>query len=276
VVWTAVDGSARAAPRRADLAVGSVGIPVALSPGMTQLRTLSLYSATALAAAALAASALAGCDWNSIETGSNDIVQFIPDECGNVGGCDLSAGLVAGGTTLIELDAVDIDDDVSGLHLESSDPWVADVIAEEYDPFRPAFRIEGFESGWVDLLAVDDWGNAIDWITIEVAEADGIYLEHREGAALGPDAFAAAGFDEVWSINADEIVELAMLATDGPFELMGEIDYYVEVDAVLAAGMTSDADLARGLLRFRVPAGDYGIRYVAPNGIVRDIMFSAR
>jgi hypothetical protein len=238
---------------------------------MMQLRTLSFFSA-----AALAASVFAGCDWNSVETGANDIVEFIPDECGNVGGCDLTAGLVVGGTTLVELDAVDVEDDVSDLHLESSDPWIADVIGQDLGSFRPSFRVEGVNAGYVDLIAVDDWGYAVDWITIEVVEADRLYLEHHEGAASGPNAFPVDGFDEVWSINADEVVEYALLASDGPFDLMGEIDYFVEVDEVLAAGMTADADLGNGLLRFSVPAGDYGIRYTAPTGIYRDILFSAR
>src|SRR4030095_11796736 len=70
------------------------------------------------------------------------------------------------------VDSANVDD----LHIESSAPWIADVVDADFDGINPRFKIQGYEPGYVDLIAVDPWGYAVDSITIEVEPIDEISI----------------------------------------------------------------------------------------------------
>jgi hypothetical protein len=193
---------------------------------------------------------------NEVETGEMGLVEFVPDDCGQ-GSCDLDDGLAVGATTDIYLNAArggDVDD----LHIETSDPWIAEVIADE-GGVSPRSVIGGNEEGLVDILAVDAWGNAIDWVTIEVLAADELEVDVQslDSAPLdGPHP--ADGVDDLYFAQTGALVEIDTRALAFGSPLMGRIQYQVVTDIDMAAGI-GDQDVGDGQFEIRLPPGEHDL-----------------
>jgi hypothetical protein len=227
-------------------------------------------SAACLAFPLLAASFLAACD---TETGANGLVLFTPQDCGNAPSCDLDNGVAVGGSLWIELDGAE-GVDIDGVTMISSDPGVFDVIG--YRPGTwPEFEILGIGAGYADMIVIDRHGVEMDYSEIEVSNTSEIDIVSTDGDAIGP--FVESGYDQVWEVNAGRLVAFDVLSQDGfGTSLVGEIDWLVEIDEILLASMDSDADVARGRLRFRIATGEYPVSFYSPSGTALRALIRAR
>lgn len=226
---------------------------------------------TSLASLSLLALTTAACEgWNHVETGERGLLEFTPSDCGREN-CDLDVPLAIGGATEVRVEAVD-DHELGDLTLISSDPYVVDVFLVEDGFYSQDWLIVGYDVGRADIVAIDAYGFEVDYIIVDVRAATSIYLEREAGAADGPTADEA--FDEIWTIAAGTRVEFQarpFRAYEG--ELMGRLEYFVEIDDALARALDPRADLVAGELAFVAPLGDHSITFFAPDGTRLDILF---
>jgi hypothetical protein len=209
-------------------------------PRLLGLSFLSLLSVTAAAC-------------NEVESGEMGLVDFVPDDCGQ-SGCDLDDGLAVGATTDVYLEPAG-GGTVDDLHIESSAPWIAEVL--DYEPgSSPRAVIGANAEGYVDLLAVDRYGYVIDFVTIHVVAADEIELDVQGNIATG----------EVVTIDATALA-------DG-WPVMGRIEYTVVTDAEMAAGIGSQ-DVGDGRFTIQLPAGEHDL-FVSTATAWRTIHFSVK
>ena len=232
------------------------GIAVALSRGMLHTSSLRLASRSRVLPLALALCGAAAC--NSVETGANGLVQFTPDDCGRAW-CDLDDRLALGGLTDVSLDGVD-GASVSDLHVETSAPWIADVVADA-GTFEPRATIEGTGLGFVDLLAVDDWGYVVDFYTIEVAAPDELAVDVIGAAVDGPHP--AEGVDDLYFVGADSRITIDVSALADGSELMGRLGYSVFLDQAMFAAVEPGDDITDGHFALRAPAGEHTVTIVS-------------
>lgn len=212
------------------------------------------------------ASLLTAC--NEVETGQNGLVTLTPDDCGKQG-CDLDDGIAVGGTLTATLDGTD-DRDARDLRLVSSAPWVVDVIATDTSGFDPEFRILGTGAGRADLIAVDQWGYAIDYFPVEVAMIGELSID------ANADELSVIGADVAFQAPIGSELRLEAVGLSRGRELTGDVQYLAELDAAIAQAMMPGADPSRGHLRLTVPAGDHDVRLTAPGGARKLIRIMGR
>ena len=205
--------------------------------------------------------ALAAC--NTVTTGEYGVLTFTPDECGGDEGCSLNDDLAVGATLVVELEAAD-GGDIEDLRLITSNPYVFQVERLSSSPWSSEWKVTGTGDGWAELVAIDGLGYEIDKTRIDVRYADGLGVEHVAGNAVGPTV--RLGYDQVWTVNADERVELEIVPLEGRFRMMGRVAYQVDIDELLYAGMAPGSRVEAGELEFRVPMGEYDVDFVAPDG----------
>ncbi len=191
---------------------------------------------------------------NEAETGAYGLVDFVPDDCGQ-SFCDLDDGLAVDATTEIYLDGVD-GRDVSDLHIETSEPWIADVIAIE-DGYSPRVTIIGNAAGLTDLLAVDRGGYVVDYVTIRVAEPTELSVDISGAAVDGP--FDAANTDELYFASAGSTVTVDVTAYEIGYPLMGKLNLWIAADEDLAAAIDPSDDAGTGHFDFIAPAGEHDL-----------------
>jgi hypothetical protein len=211
---------------------------------------------TRLASLALLAAPLAAC--NSVENGQMGLVDFVPDNCGQ-SGCDLDDGLAVGATTEVYLDGHS-GGSVEDLHIESSAPWIAEVLSDE-PGLSPRATIAGNESGSVDLLAVDRYGSVIDWVTIQVVVVDELDVDvtRLDGPDLsGPNA-SSTGAD-LYFAAPDQAVDIDTRALAQGLPAMGRMDYQIETDPAMAAAI-GDQKVGDGDIQIRLPAGEHDLTF---------------
>ena len=207
-------------------------------PRLLSLSLLSLLSVTAAAC-------------NEVESGEMGLVDFVPDDCGQ-SGCDLDDGLAVGATTDVYLESAS-GGTVDDLHIESSAPWIAEVLEYE-DGISPRAVIGANNAGYVDLLAVDRYGYVVDFVTIHVVAADDI--EIAVDGVMAPGAVVA--------------IDATALADGWP--VMGRVEYTVVTDAEMAAGIGSQ-DVSDGQFDLQLPAGEHDL-FVSTATAYRTIHFS--
>jgi hypothetical protein len=217
----------------------------------------------------------AACDWNQVEHGRYDVLTFTPDDCGREG-CDLDDEIAVGGALTVQIEAVDGDDDVFGLTLISSDPYVIDVYPIYEGSFWSEYEVIAYGAGWADLIAIDGAGYEVDYVTVYVAHPDTLFLHDRVGNAGWADRSRPEA-DETWTVRAGELVSLeARPAYDG-FEMMGRMTFDVEIDESLLVTLDPASRLTEGRLDFRPTAGTHDVRFVSTmDGTTLDARFIAQ
>jgi hypothetical protein len=209
---------------------------------------------------------------NEVENGHNGLVDFAPDNCGQ-SYCDLDDGLAVGATTEVYLDGTN-DDSVSDLHIESSAPWIVDVLDQE-SGISPRATLGGNDEGYVDLLAVDRFGYVVDWVTIHVVAADELSVDVSANDGAAPDGPHANDLaDDLYfaQIGQSIAIDATALASGSP--LMGRMDYSVETDAAMAAAIGSQ-DVGDGRFDLRLPAGEHDLLHATAT-TWRTIHFSVK
>ena len=206
----------------------------------------------ALHAAALALAA-AGC--NAAQTGSQQHLSFTPANCGLLAGCDFADTLAVLGSTDVQLGSLD-GSPTAGLDLAARDPSLLQVEAIADVAGRPAWRLTGLAPGTTDLAAVDSGGAEVDSIAVTTRVATRTGLVKFAGQAVGPTS--ESGYDEAWSVLADQSVALQAVALVDGQPVMGRFAFDVVADdAGLLATEVSGSDHAYGYLYVQPPAGDY-------------------
>ena len=229
----------------------------------------SLRLATVLATLPFAS--LAACTWNEVETGRNGLVQLTPDDCGRLG-CDLDDGVAVGGALTIRLSGTD-GRSAADLDLVSSAPWVIDVRSADRFGAEPEFRVLGTGAGRADLIVIDRAGYEIDYLPIEVATINDLGID---ATAAGMTELTVVGADRAFQAPTGAEVELDVAGRAFGHELIGDVQYLVELDAAIATAMHADADVARGHMRLTMPAGDHAIRVTAPGGASARVLLLGR
>ena len=213
---------------------------------------------------------------NTVTTGDHGVLTFTPDECGDENGCSLNDDLAVGGTMKISLD--DASDqhgsDLSDLTLISSDPNVFQVALIERGAFTSEWRVTGTGGGWAELIAIDRGGFEVDHTDLTVAFSDRLDIEHHAGNAVGPTT--RIGYDQVWTVNANQDVKLQAVPVRNGSRLTGKVGYRVDIDEVLFDSRLSSANIEIGQLDFRVPMGEYDVTFTSPDGSVLRVLIVAQ
>jgi hypothetical protein len=207
----------------------------------------------ALGAALAALAAAAGC--NAARTGSQQHLSFTPSSCGLLAGCDFADTLAVLGTVDVGLTSLD-GTPTAGLTLAALTPGGLDVTGLASGTGIPAWRLTGIGPGTTTLAAIDSGGTEIDSIAVTTQDATGLGLIKFAGQAVGPTA--ESGYDEAWTVLADQAVALQAVALVDGQPIMGRLAFDVVADdAGLLATEISGSDHAYGYLYVQPPAGDY-------------------
>jgi hypothetical protein len=196
---------------------------------------------------------------NEVETGTYGRVEFVPDECGTTW-CDLDDGLAVDATTEIYLDGVD-GRDVSDLHLEVAEPWIADVISVERG-FSPRVTIIGNSPGYTDLLAVDDAGYVVDYVTIRVAAPDELQVNVTGADLRGP--YLAEGTDDLYFAGWATRLTVDVTALEDGSPLMGKLDLWIGVSEGFADAIDPNDDAGSGHFDLYPPRGEHDLFIETP------------
>lgn len=232
-------------------------------PNSPRLASLSLL---ALATLPLTAAC------NEVETGENGVVEFIPDECGATF-CDLDDGLAVDATTEVYLDGVG-DNYVDDLTVESSAPWIAQVIAID-GGLTPRVTIAGNAEGEADLLAIDRNGYVVDFITIEVKFPDALSVDVEGANVNGPNYTADPDIDDLYFVAAGTSLDIDVTALADGSPLMGQLSYGVQLDSDLAFAVDAGDAVDDGHFRLTAPAGEHDL-VIMTSTAWRTIRFSVQ
>lgn len=204
-------------------------------------------------AAAAALAAAAAC--NAAQTGSQQHLSFTPSNCALLAGCDFADTLAVLGTADVQLASLD-GTPTAGLDLAARDPSVLRVEAIADVGGRPAWRLTGLAPGTTDLAAVDGGGAEVDSIPVTVQVATRTGFVKFAGNAVGPTA--ETGYDEGWSVIADQAVAFQAVALVDGQPIMGRFQFDVVADSAgLLATEVSGSDHTYGYVYVQPPAGDY-------------------
>ncbi len=207
---------------------------------------------------------------NEVETGAYGVVEFTPEDCGRAW-CDFDDRLALGATIDVSLDGVDgqyVDD----LHVETSAFFVAEVIAED-STFGPSATIQGTGIGFVDLLAVDDFGYVADYLEIEVAAPDALEVDVLGSTVDGPHL--AEGVDDLYFVAPGARLSLDVSPLADGLELTGQLRYNVFLDEALYAAVEPGDDIASGRFDLVAPAGEHTVTIVTTTAS-RTVHFSVK
>ncbi len=199
-----------------------------------------------------------GC--NVSTTGAEGNIQFTPDDCGRVGGCDFNDSIGVGGVVNVRIQGLD-GFSTAGVTLDSDDPGVFTVTAIP-DQGGPIWEIYGAGSGVARLTAWDSTDTQVDYIDIGVQELTGLTMENIVGSAVGTPS-EDPGYDEVWTVNADErvVLHVTPLIGDG-VPTMGRYLYTPFIEDQAFDDYINDYELLDlGQLDFTAPPGFYGISF---------------
>jgi hypothetical protein len=214
---------------------------------------------------------------NTSTTGDEHQLEFTPVNCGNaLLGCDLAAGLVAGGEVDVEvrgLGGVSTD----GLTLTSTTPSVAEVTAVAGAQV-PTWSVRGLAPGVVDLSALDSGGLEVDTVHFTVGAAERLSLVKLAGTATGPDD--EAGADEAWQVTAGALVSFQAVPMKADYRLIGRLPYTFTASAgtTLLETEQSTSDRPKGYLYVQPAAGDYTFTFAltATPAVGVDVALHAR
>jgi hypothetical protein len=216
---------------------------------------------------------LAAAACNTSQEGAEGNILFTPDECGRVGGCNFEDSIGVGGTINVNIMGLD-GFSTAGVTLEVDDPGVLTVIPVGDVGGRPTWELQGIAPGVATLYAYDADDARADFIEIGVQELSGLTLENFVGDAVGPAD--DAGYDEVWTVNADQAVSFFVTPTIGDgIPTMGRYTYVATVDSALVPYLMQMDRLEEGYLYFDAPAGAYEVSFDDGYGHYIDVLLIA-
>jgi hypothetical protein len=209
---------------------------------------------------AAAALTLAAC--NTSTEGANGNVLFTPINCGVIAGCDFADSIGVYGAIDVQIEGVD-GFATAGLDLASDDEGVFTVAPTEDSGGRSTWEIQAHSAGVARLAALTGDGAEVDFVEVSVQDVTHLAMEEFVGDAVGPTD--ETGFDEAWTVNADEQVSWFIrprIAGDAP--TMGRFSF----ETILDGGATwldtaeqEESDRPNGYLFLQLPAGDYPISF---------------
>jgi len=218
---------------------------------------------TSLGFASLGLLTFAACSTPS--HGANGTIDFVPTDCGNAG-CNFDDRLAVNATTDVYMDGVD-NFSTQGLHLDTADSSIAAITSGD----DQRVTLLGVSPGPVDLLAVDDSGEVVDWTTINVAAPDDLQVDVT-GSVDGPHATTTSNEDLYFTTRGTSIDLYTNPMADGS-QLMGKLRYDVVIDSATAAAIDTGADIPSGRFHMTAPVGEHDIS-LASGGVLRDVHFS--
>jgi hypothetical protein len=212
-----------------------------------------------LASLVLVAGAAAAC--NQSQTGRNGKVSFTPSDCGAPLVCTFSDRLAVGGVVGVDLSGSKASINASGLHLASSAPWIFDV--QGTSPSGHA-RLIGLSEGSAQLLALDATGRTVDYIDVAVAQIDDLSIDVYGEGVQGPDA--VEGADAGYRIAAGSSVNVKVTPRSTGLNVMGDVQYDVQLSEGLARSTTWTSDPSSGEIDFNAEPGVEELYVAAPGG----------
>jgi hypothetical protein len=233
-------------------------------------RLASLASARLSSVLLATASILTAAACSEVEEGRYGIVDFVPQDCGNAY-CTFDDDLAIGATTDVWLSGNDgqyVDD----LEIVSSNPFVVDVVGR--DGGAPArFTIEGTGTGRADLIAIDRYGDEVDYISIDVAPVRNVDFWVTGGDVRGPDDIVVGGvIVPRYAVAAGTRVEIVA----HPDGMLGEMSYDVVLPSAIRDRLDGDSNLGRGKVVVSPPAGEHELRFRTEDGRSWPVQISAR
>lgn len=210
-------------------------------------------------ALALALALASGC--NTTTEGTVGNVEFTPNECGRLSGCDFASGLGVGGTARVQISGIAGVSTV-GFDLVSDAPNILQVSPVADTNNRPTWEIFGLGEGAAQLSAVDSDNIEVDFIEFDVVQPAGFTMETFVGNAVGPQNDPV--YDERWTVDAGEKVILLVTpvaADDQP--LMGRYRYIPLIEVEAFDEYLNDPEiLSDGTLDFTAQEpGEYGVQF---------------
>ncbi len=204
------------------------------------------------------------------EHGQNNVVDFIPEQCGQAY-CTLDDSLAVDGTIEVSLDRASDHGPVTDLRIESADPSVAAVVAID-DGVYPKVTLAGMAPGSTELLAIDGSGAVVDWLPIRVEAADRLTVDVL-GSVDGPHA--AVGYDDLYFASANTRIDVDVSAFAFGDSLTGAMQYQVVIDPVMYAAIDRGDDLASGHFHATLPPGEHTIA-IGSGQAYRTVHFSVK
>ncbi|MEZ4398381.1 MAG: hypothetical protein R3B06_00075 [Kofleriaceae bacterium] len=227
-------------------------------------RTTSLLLALPLAT-------LLACDVDQVETGRNGLIEFTPSACGRPG-CDLSQGVAIGGAFTIQLRGTE-GRSAAELTLGSTAPAVVDVLGQLQGSATPTFQLVANGQGRADLMVLDRAGFPIDYLSVDVEPIVDLVVD---ADAPGLARSRRAGGEQVLEAPTGGLLTLAVSGEAYGDELIGDVQFLVELDQAIAEAMHATSDVGRGKLVLDVPAGEHAVLINAPGGARQRIVIVGR
>ena len=218
------------------------------------MRASHLLTAGALTLAAAAC--------NTTTEGANGQIAFTPTNCGVVAGCDFADSIGVHGAVDVQIAGLQ-GTPTAGLDLASDDEGVFTVAPTDDTGNQATWEIQAHGAGVARLAAIDGDGTEVDFVEVSVQDVTHLALEEFVGDAVGPTD--EQGFDEAWTVNADELVSWYVrprIAGDAP--TMGRFSFETVLDGGatwLTGAEQEGSDRPNGYLYLRLPAGDYPITF---------------
>jgi hypothetical protein len=229
-------------------------------PRLASLRASSLLVATASLLTAAACS--------EVEEGRYGIVDFVPDDCGDVY-CTFDDDLAIGATTDVYLSGNDgqyVDD----LELVSSDPSVVEVIGRDGGS-TPRFTVVGTGRGRADLIAVDRRGDEVDFMSLDVAPVDAVEFLVN-GERVVEDVLYQGERMPRYAVAAGAEIVLVLR----PIDRLGDLDQDVALPPALVGRLDPDSDVEDGKVVLSPPAGEHVLLFSTGDGGSWPVMIDAR
>ncbi|MCG8425120.1 MAG: hypothetical protein MJE77_45145 [Proteobacteria bacterium] len=211
---------------------------------------------------ALAIAFAGGC--NISTEGALGTVDFTPNNCGRVDGCDFASGLGLGGTTQVQISGIN-GASTAAIDLASGDPEIIAVTPIADVGGRPTWELYGMGEGRGRLMAVDRDNVEVDFIDVDVFRPARLTMKPFLGNAVGPVDDPV--YDERWTVNAGErVVMLVTPVASDDEPLIGRHQYVPFIEVEEFDSYINDTDqLPEGTLDFTASAGEYTLAFTDNN-----------
>jgi hypothetical protein len=233
---------------------------------MPRIASLASFRASPLLLATASLLTVAAC--SEVEEGRYGIVDFVPDDCGDVY-CSFDDDLAIGATTDVYLSGNDgqyVDD----LELVSSNPSVFEVVGRDGGS-TPRFTILGRGRGRADLIAVDRRGDEVDYMSLDVSPVDEVEFL-VDGVRVVDDVVYEGRRVPRRSVTAGTTIVLVVR----PIDRLGDLDHDVALPPALAGRLDPDSDIDDGKVVLAPPAGEHVLLFSTGDGRSWPLMIDAR
>jgi hypothetical protein len=203
----------------------------------------------------------------------NDII-LMASTPGETGSATFANRLIIGASMDVSLFSHESRHDVSDMIVVTDVPNLAIVERigpeERGFPGTIAWKVTGLREGEGHLIVRTADGVEVTRDRFHIGHIDG--FEVRRDTIFAVRAPDREGFDQVWDVDTRGRVRLHVVpfAEGDAIDAIGEFDYGVDIDPVLAAHtMEGDGPLERGYLSFgNMPTGEFPVTFTASDGSV--------